>query len=372
MVPPAEIKGSDGPDYSAELPPELRPPVVVERPEGSGVFVRLNDSYLRSIAYIGRERSDGGEGIEYEGTAFLLSHDGFTYLVTAAHVATNFRHGNMDVRLNRVDDGLEGIEHFEDTNWVFHEDSTVDVAVMPFSIPTWAKAGALDSGTIATDFKVGTKDFGPGDLAYVVGIFKKLRGKKKNEPFVHTGHVASMGREEEVDVDDWRPEAQAKMKANPQLDLTLKIRGYFIQATTLPESSGSPVFIRRSLEIAHVKMKENDDPAAREWVYGSIWLLGLWSAAWRTHDEAADVILGDDMGLCTPAPRILEVLNCDKLKTMRKEAKDKEKKGAKLELQSKAKLPAKQSKTAEDENPNHQQDFDALLTKAVTPKKAGG
>jgi hypothetical protein len=277
--------------------------------------VRLSDSYLRSIAYIGRARSDGEEGIATHGTGFLLAHDGHVYLVTAAHVANDFRHGVMDVRLNKQEHGLGAVEHFEDTNWFFHEDSTVDVAVMPFSIPRWARAEPLKSKWIATKFKIGTKNFGTGDLAYVVGIFNKMRGKDKNEPFVHTGHVASMGYGEIATMKDWRPGAKA--------DATVEVKGYFVQATTLPESSGSPVFIRRSIQIKPVEMAAGHDPNAPQWVFGSVWLLGLWSGNWNTrHDDK--VVVGDDMGLCIPALRILEVLERQELKDMRQAAKDRE------------------------------------------------
>lgn len=280
--------------------------------------MRLDDNYLRCIAYIGRERADGGAGIATEGTGFLLTHEDHTYLVTAAHVAVKFIHGVMDVRLNKRDRGLGGVEHFEDTNWFFHEDSSVDVAVMPFAIPSWARASPLRSRTIATDFKIDSKNFGAGDLAYVVGIFNKMRGREKNEPFVHTGHVASMGYGEVAPMGDWRSESNARKYAANE-DPTVEVRGYFIQATTLPESSGSPVFIRRSIEIKPVEMVERSDPNARQWVYGSVWLLGLWSGNWNTRYEG-NVVIGDDMGLCVPAPRILEVLERKELKELRARA----------------------------------------------------
>jgi hypothetical protein len=183
---------------------------------------------------------------------------------------------------------------------------------MPFSIPAWAKAKPLKSKTIATEFKVGNKNFGAGDLAYVVGIVNKMRGEKKNEPFVHTGNVASKGYGEVATMKDWRPWATAR-KRSPADELTVEVKGYFVQATTLPESSGSPVFIRRSIE-------KEPTGGVRTWVYGSVWLLGLWSGNWETRHEG-NVIVGDDMGLCIPAPRILEVLEREGLKEMRRASK---------------------------------------------------
>lgn len=303
-----------------ELPFELRPPIVVERPKGSGVFVRLSDSYLRSIAYIGCARPGEDGQIDTHGTGFLLAHDGHVYLVTAAHVAVDFLDGPMAVRLNKSKDGLGDIEHFDSTNWFFHPDRTVDVAVMPISVPLWARADPLKSKTIATEFKVGTKDFGAGDLAYVVGIFNKMRGENKNEPFVHTGHIASMGYGETAVMEDWRPGAKAGSMVS--------VKGYFVQATTLPESSGSPVFVRRSIETKVHQGVEKDGKTylypLRSWIHGSVWLLGLWSGNWESKDHARGIIVGDDMGLCIPASRILEVVDCAELKAMRETARNKE------------------------------------------------
>ena len=294
-----------------ELPLELRTPLLVERPEGSGVLVRLNDSYLRSIAYIGCAHPGSDSSIDSHGTAFLVVHEQHTYLVTAAHVAVDFQDAPVDVRLNRNDNGLGRIEHIDEPKWYFHPDDTVDVAVMPFVAPAWARVEYLKSKYFATDFKVGTKNFGAGDLAYVVGIFNKMRGRNKNVPFVHTGNIASMGGGETVLVRDWRLGAAG--------DATLETYGYLIQVTTLPESSGSPVFVRRSLQLAGVRHEDASGQlhSARTWGYGSVWLLGLWHGSWETEERG--ITVGADTGLCVPVPKILEALNRQDLVEMRRE-----------------------------------------------------
>lgn len=262
--------------------------------------MRLNDDYLRSIAYIGCARPDDANQIDTHGTGFLLVHEEHTYLVTAAHVAVDFDDGPMAIRLNNFE-GLGSVQHFDEVHWFFHADSTIDVAVLPISVPPWAAAASLKSSWIATEFKLTTKDFGAGDLAYIVGIFNKMRGQNKNVPFVHTGHIASMGHGEVALMKDWRLGAQA--------DASVEVAGYFVQATTLPESSGSPVFVRRSIELG-------DTTNVRKWVYGSVWLLGLWSGNWSTNGDRG-VIVGDDMGICVPAPKILDVLDRDELRQLR-------------------------------------------------------
>lgn len=325
-------------DAVIELPPELRPPIVVERPKGSRVFVRLDDSYLRSIVYIGCKHPDSDTEIDTHGTGFLVAHEGHSYIVTAAHVAVDFDDGPVAIRLNRQDNGLGGIVPIDTAKWYYHPtDLSVDIAVMPFDVPTWARAIRHRTKSFATEFKIGTKNFGSGDLAYVVGIFNKLRGTGKNVPFVHTGHIASMGHGESVSTEYWWPDKKAKY---------IEINGYLVQVTTLPESSGSPVFVRRSLQglapepdfKIPVNAKKGDKipvPMVRSWTYGSVWLLGLWHGRWTTEEN--NVIVGDDMGLCVPVPRILEVLNSEELKQMRHDSDQRAKRENALTPQSKPK-----------------------------------
>src|SRR5438552_2127913 len=87
---------------AVEFPFELRPPRRIERPEGSGTFVRLSEDIRRSVVYLGYRKP----GTEYEitpvGTGFLL-HMGVPdggYLVTAGHVAKDLEDGAFDIRLN--------------------------------------------------------------------------------------------------------------------------------------------------------------------------------------------------------------------------------------------------------------------------------
>jgi hypothetical protein len=125
---------------------------------------------------------------------------------------------------------------------------------------------------------------------------------------------------------DWRS------NANPPP--VLGINGYIVQVDTMPQASGSPVFVRRSFPISApdpdakpkpVEGKPNlhEVSVIRGEVYGSIWLLGLWHGAW-TNDVSkmlglsqGSVNLGMGMGVTVPAPRILEVLDQPDLVALR-------------------------------------------------------
>jgi hypothetical protein len=306
------------------LPPELLPPVVVERPEGSGTFVRLSDSYLWQIVYLGIQHADKEHEMTVQGTGFLLAHDGATYIVTAAHVAAVLDDCPIGVRLNREDDGLGNVDRIDHAKWYYHPSDDVDVAIMPYSPPRWAKVNYAKSKWIANEFKVHSKNIGPGDLAYVVGIFQKMRGKDKNMPVVHVGHIGSMATGEKFLVDDWRSGRSGD----------IEISGYVIQVSTLSESSGSPVYVRRSFRVTGVEEVDTEKKIAsplNAWMYGSVWLLGVWSGKWDADEDG--VTVGANTGVCTPALSILETLERPELKAMRKTANDKAKQESKLTLQ---------------------------------------
>lgn len=274
--------------------------------------MRLNDTYLRSIAYLGCARPGSETEIDSHGTAFLVEWQKHRYLVTAAHVAVDFQGGPVAVRLNRRDNGLGGIQHLDEANWFWHPDDRIDVAVMPFEAEPWARVRYFEGKHIAGDFKVGTKNFGTGDLAYVVGIFQKMRGKEKNVPVVHTATIGSMGAGEKLFADDWR--------AGGKKGDLLEVEGYLVQVPTLRESSGSPVFVRRTLELDGVH--ERDDKGmlhpVRAWTYGSVWLLGVWHGMWEEQEKGRTI--GTGMGLCIPGQRLIETLDQPKLKAMRHSA----------------------------------------------------
>lgn len=331
-------------EESVELPLELRSPLIVERPIGSGTFVRLNDSFLRCIVYLGWPIAGTEDEIDPVGTGFLVIHDEQIYVVTAAHVALRFNDVPFGIRLNKAADGSGKVEHIASGKWYFHPDDKVDVAVLPYTPPPWARANAFPTRSMISEFKKETKEIGPGDQAYVVGIFKLLPGVKKNNPVVHTGHVASMADGEDIETLDWRSTA----KEPPRL----KINGYIVQVHTMPQASGSPVFVRRSLlgytAYTFTKNETEDQRAQRlvSGIYGSVWLLGLWHGAW-TDDLAKylriakdTVTLGMGMGITIPAPRIIETLDQSELKSMRQAIKQSREQGPIVTPQSRKTIVA--------------------------------
>lgn len=308
-------------DNGAESPYELRPPFSVERPEGSGNFMRLYDDARKLVAYLGIPKAGNQRDLKtIVGTGFLLEHDNTIYLVTAGHVAQLLEDRPVGIRLNDRENQARVLT-FNEIKWWFHPDPTVDVAATEFRTPEWADVSPWHTKWMVTLFKRETKNIGAGDMVHIVGAFKFLPGTKRNMPTVHTGHIALMADDEPIPVKHWKTE------------------GYLIEAQTLDTLSGSPVLVRRSLP-AKMKIPELDSNALNVWLHGSMWMLGLWHGAWYGKPKEKGRVPGKDvripagMGICVPAIKIIDVLERPELKTKRTNAKAAEAARVVPELQS--------------------------------------
>jgi hypothetical protein len=291
-----------------------------ESPVGSGNVVRLTDDVRGTVVYLGISDPAQPESFEAVGTGFIVCMGRHVYLVTADHVAKKLGDGGFSVRMNRKDSGLAENHHMDTVRWFRHptDPLRVDIAVIEFEVPPWAAVNLFPMRGAISAFKFGTKNIGPGDLAYVVGIFDILKGKRRNVPAVHTGHVCLIPEDEPIPVEDWnKPETTPKTR--------IDVAAYLIEApNTLPGGSGGPVFVRRSIQTRLFDPKVDANPKGiDEWVYGSLWLLGVWTDAWFGDPseiirvpKGATVPLG--IGLAAPAKKLIELLDHPELVAKRK------------------------------------------------------
>jgi hypothetical protein len=277
----------------------LGPPI---REQNGGCLVRLADDARKCVAYLGYRASDDDSEIEPIATGFLVSAGRGTFLVTARHVAEDFGSDPFVVRLNDKN-GVGKNDHVDKAEWFFHpNDENIDVAILEYSPPDWTDYVPFPRKAFLSEFKLGTKKIGPGDIAYVVGVFSLLHGKRRNIPAVHTGNIALMADDEPIPLQDWR---------DPASTIPMETFGYLVEAQTLPGTSGGPVFVRRAVDMkaAHGNLEA--------WSYGSVWLLGLWQGSWygaperylklpTADDEDVKVALG--VGVVIPAIQIIEAL----------------------------------------------------------------
>lgn len=93
--------------------------------------MRIEDSIRQTVVFIGYPTDQPGKGgIDCIGTAFLLRHQGFPYLITARHVAEFVGEHPFLLRVNRVIGGADNL-FIDNATWHYDPDPSVDVAVLP-------------------------------------------------------------------------------------------------------------------------------------------------------------------------------------------------------------------------------------------------
>jgi hypothetical protein len=241
--------------------------------------------------------------INPEGTGFLVysgeAGENGIYLVTAAHVARSLKSEPFVIRFNSKDgDGAGRLAHIDNAKWHYHDDETVDVTVMQYTPPLWADCSVMPASELVDDARLQHYDIGPGDAAYLVGLFHLHVGKDRNLVTVHTGHIALMPTDEKLETDDG---AVSNV--------------YLIEMQTLPGSSGSPVYIRPTIEFMAKDTKVDIDSLAH--AEGRDYLLGVWIAAWPGNPDkilaAAKKLhqttwIPVGMGIVVPASAIKHIL----------------------------------------------------------------
>lgn len=278
----------------------------------NGLAVRLISNALKSVAFLAKPDPQSGE-YKYGATGFFVKHmddaGGGTYLVTAKHVANEIEGSDFLLRIGDQEVDITAAQ------WFGHPSGNVDIAVTPFWPAVELGAVRFPTKHFLTEFKIGTKRIGPGDQVQIVGLYQLRVGEKKNLPVVHTGHIAMMpDPEEHITVKNW---------PGP-------VEGYLVEAQTLSGLSGSPVFVRRSIRVA-----PTEETGTAPLAYGAVFLLGLWMASFEglpgkvlSEEIAKSTGPGDDtrirvpvgMGVVVPAYKIMETLNTEELRQMRKEA----------------------------------------------------
>jgi hypothetical protein len=298
--------------------------------------VRISDDARRCVVFLG-DCDQSGDAASFEpfATGFLMRPPSIAigesvYFVTAKHCVQDCN--PFWIRLN-AEKGSQ-LMLIEEPDWVFHDDQTVDVAVMEFPLIGKGRHSSFLSAWWGRNVskKWNEHNFGPGDLTYTVGLFRNHRGESRNIPLVHSGHIAAFYEDEKIRVKDWGDRSNAPKD--------IYIDAYVVQCAAMPGASGSPVFVRETEQAAakrHVHEQRSatqgtpitttSEPKHR-WAsdmptaYGDLYLLGLWHGSW----EADGLEMGQSIvrnpagyGIVVPAEKIMEVLDMPKLKDRRDE-----------------------------------------------------
>jgi hypothetical protein len=327
-------------------------------------LVRISDDARDCSVFLG---FSSGDDFQLEGSGFFVGYPGGAgrsiFLATAAHVAKKLKDTPFAVRMN-ADDGAARVVEIDEGHWIFHPDKNVDIAVLPFDCPDWAKRTikTYPISEFMDDEREKLFDIGAGDAVQIVGLFHPKQLKKKNLPIVHTGHIALFPSDESFSLD----KGQDK----------IEVRGYLVEASCLEGSSGSPAYVRRTVNF---EAWADGDHVASEKTFvsanGRIYLLGVWVGAWPGKpDEALQkgfalpkgIMVPVGMGIVIPAERLMEILKSPEIEVMRTEAI--QIKNDAIALKPLA-LPIAAPAIAA--NPTHREDFTSLLDAAAKKHPQG-
>ena len=268
--------------------------------------MRVPDVIGKCTVFVGvKVETDGQAEVGWRGTAFIVSVPAdtlpgraFHYLVTANHVAVETTKRESIVRMNLRSGGAKYFA-LRSTRWWCHpEDSSTDVAVVPFP----HNDDALDFMPIpvqmfTSDPSSVNELVGLGDEVFMTGLFANLAGDERNIPIVRTGTLAMVPDEKVVT-------NLGNMDA------------YLIEVRSIAGLSGSPVFIRETKYLKDFGV----------YASGTFHLLGLVHGHWdlpldvsqRIPRALAPVNMG--IGIVVPARKILETINHPELAQRRADA----------------------------------------------------
>lgn len=314
--------------------------------------MRIPDELLECVCFLCVEKpTPEGAAWHYGGTGFFvnvpnevapqsLSH---TYLVTARHCVVQASKTGMPLflRVNTVEGGAEMVRVMSESQWVYSEDKSADVAVLPWAPPR----GIFNYRRCAAEFllndeKIAQHGIGPGDELIITGLFTARYGKQRNIPIVRTGIIAAMPSEPLFDE-----------------DTGLEYPAYIAEVRSIGGLSGSPVFV--SLEPGRVDPKSKKIDLRR-----TMFLLGIVRGHWdQRRQTPAMAFAGDElesvnmgMALITPIQELAKILYGETLMKRRAQIAAEE---------AKKVAPTKDSAFIDQEEVFTRDDFEQALKKVA-------
>ena len=334
---------------SYRIGPEIRDYSI-----GSGFYMRISDDLRKCVVFLGYEDNTEPGGIKCIGTGFLFIYKDFPFLVTVKHVALQLGDCPFSIRVNRVNGEAENI-HADQTEWFYHNDEYVDLAVTPCVF----QKHKYDSLYIPDKLikPVGEYNIGIGDICYTIGLFGLLYGKKRNYPIVFTGNIALLPEGEKIPV---KGSGGAKY-----------IEGYLVGSQSLSGLSGAPVFARPTTDINLPCLKPSEDDVSGErFSLSDVFLIGVWSGSWYKNPDqvlTSEIGMGEDirvpigMGVVTPVEKLIELMELPEMKKKRTDFVAQKDRNRAVSLDSIKPI-------LDTDNPQHKEDFNSLINAAAKKK----
>jgi hypothetical protein len=286
--------------------------------------VRVPELVLNCVAFIGEvahKNPDGSVDGDLHATGFFVSvplteerNPRAVYFVTARHVAKDLQGRELYLLVNKTGGGVTHIRHFGGNTMLVHPtDPTADVALIQIGFQGDADIGSVGVEEFGTPERLRYLNIGIGDEVQSTGLFTPVAGEKRNIPIVRTGNLAMMPQE--------------------QIQTELGFADvYLVEARSIGGLSGSPVFVRPTINYKLPPEMVHGDVKNAYWCGHGATLLGLMHGHWDikesemnkayfTHDGKQGVNLG--IAIVVPAIKILETLNRPELEEARQDMKDK-------------------------------------------------
>ena len=326
--------------------------------KGHDPSVRIQDFVLKCVAFVGEVTHRDATGVSGDllATGFFVSvpcEDAkmqaqgacAVYFVTAKHVATDLAGRDAYFLVNDLRGGTTTFDRIMGDRWWFHPtDSTADVAVGQVWPHRTADIISVSLVQLAGPEMLKGLDIGIGDEIYVTGLFTPAPGTARNIPIVRHGNIAMMPTE--------------------QIQTELGYADvYLVEARSLGGISGSPVFVRPTIDfkISDRKGRPRDAFAAGL----GFPLLGLMHGHWDIRESEINKAFFDQdrkrgvnlgIGIVVPAIKILETINQEELVAIRREGE---------RLATRKMTPGTDSvKSKERTSPFTKQEFETALKKA--------
>lgn len=286
--------------------------------------MRVPDTLRKSVVFLGKPTT--GDGIALRATAFCVAvplsngEDNVAYLVTTKHSADALGRGRFGVRVNPPIGPAFNVWGDEKTEWWYHptEPDRVDAAVVRWYPTELEDIRALPVSMFLSDELIRNTGIGVGDDVFMIGLFTRL-SPGRNEPIIRVGNVAAMPG-------DSIPGVRI---SGEQVDA----EAYLIEVRSMGGLSGSPVFVRETVESAVPKWSDRQNRERTE-VYmqgvGPFYLMGLmhghWNIAPHEHNRPDfhttppnDESIALGISIAVPAKKILEIINQPGLIEQRRE-----------------------------------------------------
>lgn len=274
--------------------------------------MRLPDQVLSTVCFISRSTAD----IRYGGTGFVVAVRGghgnaYLHLVTAKHVANAVEGAPFVIGINTKSGNkaiLDADLESGGLKWWYHptEPNAVDVAVTMFSPAQYDQLSVewVFEDMFTNPNLMSKAGIGIGDEIAIVGLFTGFSGQKKHFPIVRIGNLAMLPTER-IPVKGFDP-----------------MEAYLAEGRSIGGLSGSPVFVRETLNIM-VGTEKNGGEVKHLAGCGQIHFLGLMHGHWdlpkdfQSTKQSEAVNMG--ISIVVPAHKIMEVVNHPELVALRKE-----------------------------------------------------